>query len=331
MAEALLDHRGRGRFKVYSVGSFPNAALLRYLPNAAQQREHLGARGRQSADVDFTRDDMPVTRRALLLSSAADVALLASERARFLLCGGNAIRAAQAITGVNPTSMIVVGGSGSAGVSIGTMTVAMGPGAPPFSPAFALSGRDACAFVIDSGTGQLRVGPNDIGPGTYHFDIVPTQTGGAGSGTPFPVMVQAVGRGASITLDPPVTRPNDTNYPQSKFVAKVAGGPGNPQDRIAIFYPDGRDTGRWLYLNGSQTPPASGLTSASVTFNALPTNGNWSVRFLSTGNSVLAAATLRIATLTVAQIFPVMAAGSSSCNVFTAGLRTAGARRPTAP
>lgn len=61
----------------------------------------------------------------------------------------------------------------------------------------------------------------------------------------------------------------------------VSNGPGNTTDWVAL-YPVGAIDGayvEWRYLNGSMTPPATGLTDASLTLYAPITAGSYELRF----------------------------------------------------
>lgn len=63
--------------------------------------------------------------------------------------------------------------------------------------------------------------------------------------------------------------------------ASVTDGPGNTTDWIAL-YPAGAADGAylaWRYLNGSTAPPATGLTTATVTFSGLVAAGDYEIRF----------------------------------------------------
>ena len=60
----------------------------------------------------------------------------------------------------------------------------------------------------------------------------------------------------------------------------VANGPANTTDWVALFPATAPDTGyvAWAYLNGSHTPPASGMTGATLTLLAPRTPGTYEVR-----------------------------------------------------
>src|SRR5437667_1039325 len=80
----------------------------------------------------------------------------------------------------------------------------------------------------------------------------------------------------SLTVAPTTVAPGAT------VTVTVANGPGNARDWVAMYSEgaaDGSYLNNWQYLNGSKTPPSSGVTSATLTF-ALPfATGNYNLRF----------------------------------------------------
>src|SRR5690349_6989967 len=65
--------------------------------------------------------------------------------------------------------------------------------------------------------------------------------------------------------------PNPVSVARGAAVsAAITNGPGNARDWVG-FYPVGGNAFSyvdWFYLNGSKTPPATGVTSATVNFTA---------------------------------------------------------------
>src|SRR6516225_2534014 len=94
----------------------------------------------------------------------------------------------------------------------------------------------------------------------------------------------ATNNNASV-LPPSITVNGSSNAvvaPGAKITVAVANGPGNPTDWVAIY--NAGDTNNynhlsWVYLNGTQTAPAAGVKSATVTMTAPNTNGSYEARF----------------------------------------------------
>ena len=86
-------------------------------------------------------------------------------------------------------------------------------------------------------------------------------------------------------LPPSITVNGSSNAvvaPGAKITVAVANGPGNPTDWVAIY--NAGDTNNlnhlsWVYLNGTQTAPAAGVKSATVTMTAPNINGSYEARF----------------------------------------------------
>src|SRR5437660_1118599 len=65
------------------------------------------------------------------------------------------------------------------------------------------------------------------------------------------------------------------------LAVKVANGPGNTTDWVGLAAAGAPETAyiAWVYLNGTQTPPVMGLTSATVMMTAPTTDGRYEARF----------------------------------------------------
>ncbi len=65
------------------------------------------------------------------------------------------------------------------------------------------------------------------------------------------------------------------------LVVNIANGPGNTTDWVGLAAAGTPDTAfiAWAYLNGTQTPPAVGVTSATVMMTAPTTDGPYEARF----------------------------------------------------
>src|SRR5207247_5302768 len=64
----------------------------------------------------------------------------------------------------------------------------------------------------------------------------------------------------AVTVSPATVNPGDV------ITATVANGPGGPFDWVTLGLVTASDSGyvAWKYLNGSTTPPATGLTNATI-------------------------------------------------------------------
>lgn len=103
-----------------------------------------------------------------------------------------------------------------------------------------------------------------------------------------------LGSSASVTVHP--TTPTlglgtATATPGQVIPVAVSGGPGNRTDWIGLFIVGSPQTTYrdWKYLNGQRTPPAQGLSAATVSFTMPTTPGTYEFRlFLANGYTVLA-------------------------------------------
>ena len=80
---------------------------------------------------------------------------------------------------------------------------------------------------------------------------------------------------------PPTITPNATTVRRARHHVHIQNGPGNPTDWVGL-YPTGNANGSyvsWSYLNGSQSPPSPGMTTATVQFTAPMTPGTYHARF----------------------------------------------------
>ena len=79
--------------------------------------------------------------------------------------------------------------------------------------------------------------------------------------------------------------------PGATVTVNVAGGPGYTTDSIAVAAASSAPTTKisWMHLNGSQTAPATGVTSATVTFTMPTTPGHYNFRFLQQNGSTMLA------------------------------------------
>jgi ribosomal protein L35AE/L33A len=102
------------------------------------------------------------------------------------------------------------------------------------------------------------------------------------------------------TPGPAVNLASTTAVPDGLIEFTVTTGPGNPTDWVSLSLASAPDNSyvTWRYLNGTTTPPASGLTTASLQFTAPTTPGNYNIRFFA--NNTLETKLATSATITVA-------------------------------
>jgi len=88
--------------------------------------------------------------------------------------------------------------------------------------------------------------------------------------------------------------------PGGTVTVTVANGPGNATDWVGLFTTAAADTLMldWKYLNGQKTAPATGVTTATVTFTLPLSAGTYNVRFFPNNANI---STVTSATITVQQ------------------------------
>jgi hypothetical protein len=84
---------------------------------------------------------------------------------------------------------------------------------------------------------------------------------------------------------PVLTVSTTTASPGQSVSVTLQNGPGNPKDWLSLGAAGAADTAYsdWKYLNGTRTAPASGLTTATVSFIMPTTAGTYSVRLFANG------------------------------------------------
>ena len=93
----------------------------------------------------------------------------------------------------------------------------------------------------------------------------------------------------TLTVKPELAAPGTT------VQATIAGGPGNAIDWVALFAADGVTRLEWKYLNGSQSPPATGLSAAVVPFNLPALSGVYTLRlYAKNSQTLLGSATVAV-------------------------------------
>jgi len=94
--------------------------------------------------------------------------------------------------------------------------------------------------------------------------------------------------GTITTTAPTVTLSSSSANAGGRITATIANGPGMPGDWAGL-YDAGGNAVQWQYLNGAQVKPATGLTSAVLTFNLPATPGMFQVRLFNASYILVAA------------------------------------------
>jgi subtilisin family serine protease len=118
--------------------------------------------------------------------------------------------------------------------------------------------------------------------------------------------------GARQALQPATLTPAATTVTAgSTLNVTVANGPGNRLDWVGFYAAGALDSaheGRWSYLNGTKTAPASGLTGASLAFAVPAATGNYEFRFFRDNGferlATSAAVTVQVSPTPVIQVTP---------------------------
>lgn len=95
----------------------------------------------------------------------------------------------------------------------------------------------------------------------------------------------------------PTLTPSTFSAPPNAAVrVEVEGGPGNPTDWVGLFQVGAKNQhpSAWCYLDGTQTPPVSGLTAASLSFTLPHRPTNYEFRFFSAGGTTPIVSTPRV-------------------------------------
>ncbi|SUS06554.1 exported hypothetical protein [uncultured Defluviicoccus sp.] len=120
-----------------------------------------------------------------------------------------------------------------------------------------------------------------------------TVTGGSltlGSGKAF--VLRAVG----AAYVPMLTPSTFSAPPQTAINVAIDRTPGNPTDWVGLFQVGSKSQypASWSYLNGTQTPPAAGLTSATLPFTLPDRPTNYEFRFFVNGGTTPVVTTPRV-------------------------------------
>jgi hypothetical protein len=206
---------------------------------------------------------------------------------------------------VTPTALAF--GSVSVGATSDLTVVVKNTGGGTLSGSASATGA---AFSM-VGSSSYSLTTNQTATLTVRF--APTAAGAA-SGT----LSLTGGGGASVPLSgtgtppPTVSVSATTVLPGAAITVTVANAPGNTTTWVGLYPTGAPDAGGfvdWKYLNGTQTPPATGMTSATLSFTMPTTLGTYDFRLFAVNAStskIATSATVTVATSTnpVIQVTP---------------------------
>ena len=98
---------------------------------------------------------------------------------------------------------------------------------------------------------------------------------------------------SALTVRPPsITVLTPTVAPGGVIRFSVADGPANPGDWVGLYVSTAGDGAyvNWMYLNGTTSPPATGISNATLEFAAPSTPGTYNVRLFGTQKLATSAA-----------------------------------------
>jgi hypothetical protein len=91
--------------------------------------------------------------------------------------------------------------------------------------------------------------------------------------------------GTVVTGSPSIT-PSATSVTRgSNLTVTIANGPGHRLDWVAMYPVGSNSFVDWQYLNGTRTPPTTGVTGVALTFRMPNTGGQYVLRFFSSSAS----------------------------------------------
>jgi hypothetical protein len=179
--------------------------------------------------------------------------------------------------------------------------ISVSPGSVPFGSVPLGQSIDRTVTVSNVGAGTLS-GAASTGPpfgvvGTSTYSLQPGQSTSitvryspSVVGTANGSLTLTDGGGATVPLSGtgivnPLSPSTTSTLPNEVIQVTVTGGPGNPTDWVGLHVASAPDTSylAWQYLNGTQTPPASGLTSATLTFQMPAVPGSYNFRMFPNG------------------------------------------------
>jgi glucose/arabinose dehydrogenase len=106
------------------------------------------------------------------------------------------------------------------------------------------------------------------------------------------------------TPPPSITVSTTTATPGQTVTVTVANGPGKPLDWVGLYNASAANQTpiTWVYLNGTKTAPATGMTSATLTFTMPASAGVYNFRFLAGGGYTTLATTPNVVIKTLISI-----------------------------
>ena len=188
-----------------------------------------------------------------------------------------------------PTSIIPSATTVTAGSAL-TATVANGPGNRlDWVALYPVGSNAAVDWKYLNGT---RTAPTTGVTGATLTFTMPT-TGGqyvlrlfSSNASAFVVSSPTVTVTGTVVTGSPSITPSATSVTSgSNLSAAVANGPGNRLDWVAMYPVGSNSFVDWQYLNGTRTPPTTGVTGVALTFRMPTTGGQYVLRFFSSSAS----------------------------------------------
>jgi hypothetical protein len=116
------------------------------------------------------------------------------------------------------------------------------------------------------------------GPGTYTLRFYANNT------------YTLLATSATITVTGATVTPSATIVTSgATLMATIANGPGNRMDWVGLYAVDGKSELDWQFLNGSRTPPATGVTAAAVPITMPARAGTYALKLFANNTYTLLA------------------------------------------
>src|SRR5712691_4700973 len=184
---------------------------------------------------------------------------------------------------ITAPSITLDAAEGTAGGTV-TATIANGPGTPgDWAGLFDANGTPV-QWLYLNGTHTLPAGGLKFATVTFTLPATP----GTYQVRLFNATYTLVATSGPITTSAPsVTIGATTGTAGGTVTATIANAPGTPGDWVGLYDANGTPV-QWQYLNGTQTLPAGGLKSATVTFTLPATPGTYHVRLFNATYTLVA-------------------------------------------